>query len=65
MTNLFFDFIHDFVGPLWMQSGLLPSLYAQLTCHFITGDAAVGENEVEFGLYFGLAFFRGYSYCQS
>lgn len=55
-----------------IQAGFLPSLYAQLTCHFITGEATVGENDVEFGLHFGLreftpvdSVFRGYSYCQS
>lgn len=55
-----------------IQAGLLPSLYAQLTCHFISVDAAVGRDGVEFGLYFGLqkftpidSAFQGYSYCQS
>jgi len=52
-------------------AGLFPSLYVQSTCHFITGDVAVGDDEVEFGLYYGLhkftpidSAFQGYSYCQ-
>ena len=73
MTNSFFLFRPwIFVVLFGIQVGLLPSLYAQLTCHFITGDATVGEDDVAFGLYFGLqkftpidSAFQGYIYCQS
>jgi hypothetical protein len=60
-----------FVLALGILAGLFPSLYSQTTCHFITGEASVGEDEIEFGLYYGLnkftpidSAFQGYNYCQ-
>mmetsp|Transcript_33208 Transcript_33208/g.71755 ORF Transcript_33208/g.71755 Transcript_33208/m.71755 type:complete len:1246 (+) Transcript_33208:156-3893(+) len=56
---------------LGIQLGLFPSIFAQSTCHFITGDAPVGEDGIEFGLYLGLqkftpidSAFQGHGYCQ-
>ena len=36
-----------------MIAGLLPSLYVQMTCHFVTGEVAE-EDEVDYYLYYGL-----------
>ena len=38
-----------------MIAGLLPSLYVQTTCHFVTGEVAAAEEvEVDYYLYYGL-----------
>jgi len=54
-----------------IQAGVLPSFYALMTCQFITGPVPVGEDDVEFELYFGLqqfspidSAFQGYPYCE-
>ncbi len=32
----------------------MPCLYSQSTCHFLTGEASVGGDEIDFALYYGL-----------
>lgn len=50
--------------------GFFLSLYVQTTCHFVTANETVGEDEAKFFLYYGLhkftpvdSAFQGHSYC--
>ncbi len=47
--------ISFFLVVFGVIAGVLPSLYVQMTCHFITGEAATGEgDEVDYDLFYGL-----------
>ncbi|KAL7545913.1 hypothetical protein ACHAWF_009264 [Thalassiosira exigua] len=61
-----------YVVALGILYGILPALYGLTTCHFITGTTEVGEDEVEFEIYYGLqrftsidSAFQGHSHCLS
>jgi hypothetical protein len=52
--------------------GFFPSLYAQITCHFVTGGTLIGDDGVEIEAHYGLwqytpidSSFQGLSYCQN